>query len=681
MKEPPAALHGALALISAGASIIPCGRDKKPLLPWGANHSKDASVVRRWWKRWGDAIPGVVTGSASNVWIVDLDVDKRTGEPAGEASAADLGIFPDEHPYAIRTPSGGWHLPYRYRPGLPRNTAGRLRCIDTRGDGGYVIAWDADRLAAAISDPDLPAPPAALIAALSRPEPAPIPPSEPQHFRDRYIQAAIENECRTVALAREGTRNNSLNRAAFALGQLVGAGALARQDAEASLLAAARACGLDSAEARATIASGLRAGMANPRRAPAPRQHRSAPSMARNDPADEPTEGAGEQQPDPLARLLDPLVDDPGTIPRRQWVGGHGALPRGRLTAIAGPPGVSKTTAALGIASALAIGIAYGPVAEGPPQRVLVACIEDDIDEIRRRIHAWADRFAPFPETKSMLNRNLSIMDLSECVPLFEVDIDGTMRLTKGAIELEEIISYIKPDAVIIDPLIEIHTADENKNHLLRPVLRHLRYWAVTHNAAVVIVHHETKSGDGTALQRLRGAGVIGGAIRSLLSLRHMSEEEADKYGIPKDWTDLYVRIETGKQQYARRSPDRWLTIEEYELSNGDKAPVLVPWSPPSTVITPEMLVSALRAVDEGWEGEPLSQGSKSRSYYRIAFEKVGVPRILANEVLNKLMRDGSVWIAEWHDPVTRKTRMRLRSERCDLPGWREPSAGPEGAP
>ena len=70
--------------------------------------------------------------------------------------------------------------------------------------------------------------------------------------------------------ATAGTRNTRLNTAAFALGQLVGAGALDASQVESALLAAARATGLPEKEAQRTIASGLAAGQARPRALPPP---------------------------------------------------------------------------------------------------------------------------------------------------------------------------------------------------------------------------------------------------------------------------------------------------------------------------------------------------------------------------------------------------------------------------
>ena len=86
-----------------------------------------------------------------------------------------------------------------------------------------------------------------------------------------YAAAALEGECRRVASAPEGLRSDQLNRAAFSLGTLVGAGALVEADVVAALATAAAAASqagstpLGAREAIATIRSGLQEGMRRPR--------------------------------------------------------------------------------------------------------------------------------------------------------------------------------------------------------------------------------------------------------------------------------------------------------------------------------------------------------------------------------------------------------------------------------
>jgi hypothetical protein len=80
-----------------------------------------------------------------------------------------------------------------------------------------------------------------------------------------YALAALDAEVSALASAREGTRNATLNEAAFALGQLVGADALKRPEVEAALTDAAKRSGLSDGEIGPTLRSGLDAGIAQPR--------------------------------------------------------------------------------------------------------------------------------------------------------------------------------------------------------------------------------------------------------------------------------------------------------------------------------------------------------------------------------------------------------------------------------
>ena len=89
-----------------------------------------------------------------------------------------------------------------------------------------------------------------------------------------YGAAALEREAAQVAAAADGTRNHALNRAAFALGQLVAGGELDEHLVRSRLIEAGIACGLRRREIvgdgmrHGTLDSGLAAGMELPRRAP-----------------------------------------------------------------------------------------------------------------------------------------------------------------------------------------------------------------------------------------------------------------------------------------------------------------------------------------------------------------------------------------------------------------------------
>jgi hypothetical protein len=250
-------------------------RGKTPLTPRGfKDASLDPEQVEAWWRRWPDANVGLPTGRASRLLVVDLD---------GDEGACSWGVLLSAHPgtppeTAVRTGGGGWHLFYRFPDGPPLgNSAGRLApAIDTRGEGGYVVAppsvhpsgarysWTAPPRGEVV------APPAWLVGQLTaRPAPSERPWRPPPAPLVRggtpYGLAGLEAEVRRVADAPEGARNDTLNRAAFAAGQLVAGGELGAETAVAALEGAAAEAGLGSEEARATIRSGILAGVREPR--------------------------------------------------------------------------------------------------------------------------------------------------------------------------------------------------------------------------------------------------------------------------------------------------------------------------------------------------------------------------------------------------------------------------------
>jgi hypothetical protein len=107
--------------------------------------------------------------------------------------------------------------------------------------------------------------PEALLKAMEKPITRRVMPIVVPSGTSRYADAALRYEAAAVARAVEGTRNRTLNKSAFSLGTLVGAGWLDRGVVETALLEAAQACGLPESEARATIRSGLNAGEKHPR--------------------------------------------------------------------------------------------------------------------------------------------------------------------------------------------------------------------------------------------------------------------------------------------------------------------------------------------------------------------------------------------------------------------------------
>jgi hypothetical protein len=180
--------------------------------------------------------------------------------------------------YTVVTPSGGWHLYYAAPAGTEiRNSASKLApMVDVRASGGYVIGAGSvvgGKAYTALVDEDDPEPlPGWLLTVLteatqSSAERGSVGYVSTVSTPSRYALAALEAELDRVMGAPEGTRNTSLNEAAFSLGQLCAGGQLASSEVALALEDAAISCGLPVREAQATIRSGLRAGSARPRSA------------------------------------------------------------------------------------------------------------------------------------------------------------------------------------------------------------------------------------------------------------------------------------------------------------------------------------------------------------------------------------------------------------------------------
>lgn len=83
--------------------------------------------------------------------------------------------------------------------------------------------------------------------------------------REAYVRSGIAREIGSIIGTAVGERNNALNAAAFSIGQFVGAGLIDRASVTSQLQAAAHGVGLEDAESKKTIDSGLDAGIAKPR--------------------------------------------------------------------------------------------------------------------------------------------------------------------------------------------------------------------------------------------------------------------------------------------------------------------------------------------------------------------------------------------------------------------------------
>jgi Bifunctional DNA primase/polymerase, N-terminal len=295
----------ALYFAARGWHVFPItpGTKAPPVIDrWEIRASIDPDQIHHWWRHIPHTI-GIATGPSGLV-VVDLDTPKpgqTTPERWATERWATLGIssgagvlraLARQHDttvtatFAVTTPSGGWHLYYTAPPGTQiRNTHAAIGWkIDTRAHGGYVVApgsLSSTGRYTLVDDRDPAVLPNWLHQALT-PQPATALSASAVAAATNpsgYAAAAVRGECQRVRTAPPGQHNAVLCRAAYALGQLIGAGLLDPDTARTELTAAADAlisadCACAPREIARVITAGLAAGARNPRRTTPRTSHR-----------------------------------------------------------------------------------------------------------------------------------------------------------------------------------------------------------------------------------------------------------------------------------------------------------------------------------------------------------------------------------------------------------------------
>jgi hypothetical protein len=345
-----ALLQAALDCAGRGWAVLPtwpmrngrcaCGNPECPspgkhplgrLVPHGLkNATTDEGTLRGWWQEWPDAGIAIATGAASG--IDALDIDGELGEDSVQRFA-----LPDT--VVQRTGGGGRHVLFRYREGL-RNRVRFAPGLDIRTDGGYIVV-------------------APTLHASGR----------------RYAWAEHPND-KPVAdwpdelyVAAEKRRDNGDGRATAPGTVAKGA----RNDTLFKLACSLRRQGLGFAEILAGLVA-LNARCSPP--LPEAELRSIAQSAGRYDADDEP-------EPLPVCELEDLLASD---LPQPEPVIGDRVLDAGGVALLAGPPGSSKSFAAL----QLALGLARGDdrwldFHLNGPGRVLLVSLEGGAQMLKER--------------------------------------------------------------------------------------------------------------------------------------------------------------------------------------------------------------------------------------------------------------------------------------------------------
>ena len=367
--------------------------------------------------------------------------------------------------------------------------------------------------------------------------------------------------------------------------------------------------------------------------------------------------------------------DDLDDIPQRPWLA-QGIFLRGAVTLLSGQGAGGKSSFIVALTTSLAAGVQFGKITPVKALKSINFNVEDDKDEQRRRYAAF---LAASSHIERSAIRNVIRVGPEGVGTLFTRDPDtGIVTPTQAMEDLKKLVAEQDIDCLIVDPLAELHNAEENDNTAMRSILAAFRGFAKDTNTGVMVLHHDRK-GVGIAgdVDRMRGASALQGAARIVLTLTRMTEEEADALGIPQEDKASYIRIDNGKANYTKLGEAMWYKLTSQTIANGENIAACLPWTPPDRIsaLTGEMKLEILRLMLEAGP-------EKCRSHHHSLdyAPKWLSPLIGADEKLIKLYLDacikgGAVTIDKnVIEPDTRRARPAYVVDRVKFSEMQRPA-------
>ena len=292
--------------------------------------------------------------------------------------------------------------------------------------------------------------------------------------------------------------------------------------------------------------------------------------------------------PDAVARLK----------PRR-WIYGRQLL-RAKVSITAGPGGIGKSTLVMNECLALATGKSLLGDQVHRRCTVLVISGEDETDELHRSAAAamaghgigWGD-----------IGKRLILIGNDEfnCTLASSCDGGRSGRVCERSfLDLEHMVANANADVLVLDPLINFHSVNENATGAMAPVVARLRNTASGLGIAVQLVLH-TRKADGQAgspADSVRGSSALVNASRNARLLERMTRATARKLGLPHDQPlQAYFAITNAKTNVAAAAERKWMQVCGTRIPNGEEVAYVKQWIPKA--VLSDLVPGTIKAIQE----------------------------------------------------------------------------------
>ena len=367
--------------------------------------------------------------------------------------------------------------------------------------------------------------------------------------------------------------------------------------------------------------------------------------------------------------------EEPDTIPPREWLLAN-QFCRQYISSIVAAGGTGKSALRLLQFISLALGESLCGQFVFHRARVLLVSLEDDRNELQRRIQAV---LLHFNIKRAALENYLFCASPTALIKLAEMDpkkrtrhlgiLESQLRMTLeahkrngGAIDL-----------LSLDPFVKTHALEENDSGDMNYVCDVLAKLSAEFNLAVDSPHHVHKGtvepGNADAG---RGSSGIRDAARLVYTLCAMSKDEAERFGISPDQRRFYVRLDPAKLNIAAPpATATWFKLVGVAIGNGtsdypsgDTVQVAEPWSPPALWdISAEVLNRVLDDIAKGLEdGRRYSNApaATDRQVWLVVERHTSKTEAQCRQIINAWLDSGLLYADDYDDPQQRRKRKGL---------------------
>jgi AAA domain len=372
-------------------------------------------------------------------------------------------------------------------------------------------------------------------------------------------------------------------------------------------------------------------------------------------------------------------VDDEA-IPPRGWLLGN-IFCRRFVSSLLADGGVGKT--ALRYAQLISLAIGRSLTGEHVFQRcrVLIVSLEDDVDELRRRIRAV------------LLHHHIEQRELKGWLflaapgaaggKLMTLDKSGKPITAGLAAKLVNTIVSRKIDIISLDPFVKSHAVGENDNNAIDAVAQILTDLATKYDIAVDVPHHISKgqAEPGNA-SRGRGASSAKDAFRLVYTLSPMTQEEAQTFGLDEAERCRLIRMDSGKVNIAPPlAAAKWFRLVGVPLGNstdlypnGDEVQTVELWTPPDkwAGLSSQLLNQILNDIDAGLpDGNRYidAPNATDRAAWRVIIKCApATSEAAAREIIRAWVKSGLLVREQYENPSTRKPVKGFRVDNAKRP-------------